>query len=676
MAPLQSGNKQMVVNLIRRGLVEYQAGRLQEAKRLYEQALAMEPRNPDAMNLLGIVKLQDRDARGAAMLIEMAVQEQPSNPGFHGNLAQAYLALERVDNALAAFRRAAALDPRNPQFAVGAAVCVAMQGGGAEAERELRKVVQDFPGYALAWYNLGNVLRDAGRPLEAADSYRQATRLDSTFADAYNDLGHVLHRAGRFDDAEQSYRRYLALEPDSTAGYLNLASLLVDRGRFADAVEVCQQGIERFPAPESAPTSELHWILGSALAYQGRLASSRAAFRTAINSAPSNTRALWGYGLALLHTGNEQEALQWLERTRELDPDLPELRNAMAGVYLALGDFQTGWREYEWRPARRLFVQKLSQVELAREPRGDLSGKTVLLLREQGLGDELFFLRFAAELKSRGASITYRANAKIASLLRRLAVLDQVITDDVPPAGAELAVLVGDLPWMLGGLDCSRYRPRTLAYGPLIHEPKRNAGFPRAPRVFFPQVPFPLPLAPLPQKLEEMTRLLAGLGAPPYLGLTWRAGTAPEQQRGIDWVLHKEIALERLGAAVRGVHATLLALQRNPQPGEIKKLSGHAARPVHDLTALNEDLEAMLALLALIDDYIGVSNTNVHLRAGTGRTARVLVPRPAEWRWMISGDESPWFPGFRIYRQGFDGGWDAAFHRLEADLRRQFAFGQ
>jgi hypothetical protein len=134
-------------------------------------------------------------------------------------------------------------------------------------------------------------------------------------------------------------------------------------------------------------------------------------------------------------------------------------------------------------------------------------------------------------------------------------------------------------------------------------------------------------------------------------------------------MLHKETPLQLLGAAVRGVNGTLLALQRNPRPGEIDELSARATRPVHDLTALNEDLEGMLALLALADEYIGVSNTNMHLRAGAGRPACVLMPRPAEWRWFSAGDESPWFPGFRVYRQGRDGKWDAAFDRLERDLR-------
>jgi hypothetical protein len=95
-------------------------------------------------------------------------------------------------------------------------------------------------------------------------------------------------------------------------------------------------------------------------------------------------------------------------------------------------------------------------------------------------------------------------------------------------------------------------------------------------------------------------------------------------------------------------------------------------RPVHDWSDLNEDLEAMLAALSLIDDYVGVSNTNMHLRVAAGRTARVLVPVPAEWRWLQHGRSSPWFPGFAIYRQTLEGDWAPALAELERDLTTNF----
>ena len=111
-------------------------------------------------------------------------------------------------------------------------------------------------------------------------------------------------------------------------------------------------------------------------------------------------------------------------------------------------------------------------------------------------------------------------------------------------------------------------------------------------------------------------------------------------------------------------------MQRKPGAGEIESLSGHIGREVHDFSDLNNDLEGMLAVLALIHEYVGVSNTNMHLRAAAGKTARVLVPRPGEWRWMAGGASSPWFPGFSVYRQSLDGSWDAALEGLRKDLHQ------
>jgi hypothetical protein len=120
------------------------------------------------------------------------------------------------------------------------------------------------------------------------------------------------------------------------------------------------------------------------------------------------------------------------------------------------------------------------------------------------------------------------------------------------------------------------------------------------------------------------------------------------------------------------VRATLVALQRNPEAGEIAAMAGAAGRPVLDLSAVNDDLEDMLALVGLLDEYVAVSNTNVHLRMARARRSRVLVPHPPDFRWMAEGPESPWFPGSAVYRQTRDGGWDRALAALARDLVREY----
>ena len=60
------------------------------------------------------------------------------------------------------------------------------------------------------------------------------------------------------------------------------------------------------------------------------------------------------------------------------------------------------------------------------------------------------------------------------------------------------------------------------------------------------------------------------------------------------------------------------------------------------------------------------------LRAVSGKTARVLVPAPPEWRWMAEGKEPPWFPGFTVYRQEHNQSWEAVFTKLQQDFRSTF----
>jgi len=267
---------------------------------------------------------------------------------------------------------------------------------------------------------------------------------------------------------------------------------------------------------------------------------------------------------------------------------------------------------------------------LQREPLPkDLRGERLLVLSDQGLGDEIFFLRFAPELKARGSTVFYRADERIAAMIARSGAVDHVVGPEETPASLSRTMSVGDLPFLLGMSSAA-------AIPPSLHLP------------------------PLPASLEAMAACLGALGPAPYIAVTWRAGSKLS--------LYKEAPRLEIAKAVAGVPGTLIALQRLPHDGEIEEFAREVGRPAHDLTALNESLEDMLAALSLIDRYVCVSNTNVHLREGVGRPSHVLIPYPSEFRWMAKGPESPWFPGTRTYRQTLEGDWRAAFKILEEDL--------
>ena len=445
-----------------------------------------------------------------------------------------------------------------------------------------------MPDYAEAHSNLGNTLKGLGRLEEAVASYRTAVALKPKFAEAHSNLGVVLADQGKPDQAVAAHRKAIVLWPDYAEAYSNLGGALADQGKPDEAV---------------------------------------AAYRKAIALKPDLAVAHSNLGVALKQHGKLEDARAALDRALAIDPGHAGAAFARAEVHLLHGDFAAAWSGYMARPS-----MERAGAECHREPlEPDLSGKRLLVLKDQGLGDEIFFLRFAPRLKARGASIAYRADPKIAAMVGRLPFIDRLAGPESGHGTFDLVLSVGDLPYLLGMTEA--------------HD-----------------IPPSVELSVLPERSAEMRARLDGLGPPPYIAVTWRAGLQKRNR------LSKIAPLERLAAALQAVKGTVVVVQRNPAAGEVGEFAAALGRDAHDLTALNEDLEAMLALVDLLDDYVCVTNTNFHLRAVRGRAGRVLVPQPPEFRWMAEGDESPWFPGTRVYRQTADGGWDQAFAALERDL--------
>ena len=92
-----------------------------------------------------------------------------------------------------------------------------------------------------------------------------------------------------------------------------------------------------------------------------------------------------------------------------------------------------------------------------------------------------------------------------------------------------------------------------------------------------------------------------------------------------------------------------------------------------DAAAWNDDLAAMAGLVASLDEYVGVSSTNVHIAAGLDVSASVLVPQPPEWRYGHDGGSTPWFPRFRVYREHARDGGEGALASLAAHLGERLA---
>jgi Flp pilus assembly protein TadD len=499
----------------------------------------------------------------------------------------------------------------------------------ALAEQCFRQIVALHPASHSAWNALAWTQLWSGQPEIGLEYARRAHELDRRQAEYLNTISVAQGELGEFAAAEITLRKALKLKPSYVEGLLNLGKVLHKEGRLPEAAKTYERAYALAPAfPKVALT------LAQMYSKLGRAQSARALLAKADRTVEEED-----FVMALAEVDSELEGpASALARLRASVAHHPEWRLAttsLGHLSLAIGEWREGWRYYLLRRHERDAASYSPTPLPAR-----LDGKQILLRGEQGIGDVLFFLRFAPLLRARGARITLACEKKLAALIAAQDPLEAVrepLPDDGATTQFDFKLWIGDLPGLLGTGE----------------------------------VPAAWPFAVSDSDIAGAKARLAQLGPGPYLGITWRAGTDVLRQRefGNDQrVQMKEVSPSRLGAALRGWRGTLLALQRSPAAADMEAILGAAGAAVHDLSTLNEDLPAMLAMLAVVDDYVCVSNANVHLLAGLGRTARVLVPYPAEWRWMRSEGGSPWFPGFVLYREPQSRGWAEPLAQLRRDL--------
>lgn len=637
----------------------FRANNFSGAEILCREILSKARSHPDALHLLGVLCLASEKPGEAATLIVRALEADPNNTAMLGNLGAAYLAAENFGQAELVLRRAQKLDARNVPVGMRLGIALARQGKYADAVPVLRAVADLAPAEPGIHQNLGNALAGQGDIPQALESFRRVVALRPEHAGAWFDIGVLHQRLECFDDARAAYIKTLTLDAGHRGALNNLGWVFRQTGQFEQAADCYRTLLALAPDDFGA-----HHNLGIINRCMGNLDEACLCYERAMTIAPFYVDAIIGLGAARGCQGRFAESQACFEKALLIAPASADARYSLGINALAMGDWERGWLNYKARPTRLL-------AEIEKTVEGNLSIPdepcTLLLLNEQGIGDELFFLRFAAVLKKSGFVLRCLCDQKIKSIVERTGIFEQVVVpgDPVPPS--DLQLLVGDLPLLL-----SEWWSKEPGIHAGIKFGAKDAGVGRPTRWREIYEIKPLKISPSDTHVAAMTARIAGLGPRPYIGLTWRSGTSLDVQHArVQQSLCKEVSLESLIPALKTFPGTLFALQRQPESGEIDGLSQSLGRPVHDFSWANDDLESMLALLALLDEYVGVSNTNMHLQAGLGKTARVLLPHPPEWRWMVTGI-SPWFSSFSVYRQAVDLGWDSAMDRLADDVCRAF----
>ena len=571
------------------GSLARQQGNLAEALAALQKAAELDPQSAEAFNLLGIVWQESGHAAEAANAFERAIEINPASAVAHNNLANVYLALGRQADALAHYEQA----------------------------------VRVHPQFAEAHGNLGNVLRELGRLDEALESCRRAVQIKPTFAIGHNHLGAVYSALRRWEEAAASFRQALELNPRYPEAQTNLSDVLRELGRLREAEAAAREAVRLRPQ-----TAQTHVSLGMAQMEGGRLEAAEASIREALRLDPASNAGYQALGMICMLSGRREEAVTQYRQSVAVAPDDAAAHRNLAISLLLLGQYDEGWREYRWRwKCPEAPQRNFSQPQWDGSP---LGGQTVLVHAEQGIGDTLQFVRYAALAKERGGRVVLGCQRALMPLLRRAQGVDELVALGDPLPYFDVHAPLMDLPGILGMIPA--------------------------------QVPYVDTEAVLVERWRKELASLPGF----KVGIAWQGSPAFRLDR------HRSIPLAEFAplAAVPGV--TLVSLQKGFGSEQIAEL--HGRFKVVDFGERLDESGAFLDTAAIIknlDLVIASDTATPHLAGALGVPVWLATPFAPDWRWLAERDDSPWYPTMRLFRQSRRGEWQDVFRNMAAALAGQ-----
>lgn len=646
--------------LLQSAVTLHQNGDFAQARVLYEQVLAREPNNDGVLNLMGLALRQAGNHDEAVDFLQRAIALNRTQAAYFANLGEAYRGLEKLNEAIEQYTIARALAPDAFETNFYLASLYEQSGDLDKALTGYQRSAQIRPTSGPCQFQLAHLLHEQGKLHPASLHYEQALRIDSSDIRAWTGLARVRKEQGELVEARDNYLRVLKLRPDAAWAHFELGNVYQVERSWVEAIACFREAVRLSPEYFKAIVNlgnalrehhqldeALEWLeravtlrddyaaahsnLGAVLQDQYRYDEAQRAFERAIELEPDKVQFHFNLGNVLKDQGRIAEAAAAYDTALRIAPDFSQAICSRASVSLATGDFAAGWAGYE----ERINCPQINTRKL-RKPRWNgerLTDAQLLIHCEQGFGDTLQFIRYAKLAAERAPNIVVAVQTPLVPLLTQSGI-PGVVSEENDPAGFDVHAPLMSLPHIFG------------------------------------------------TTLETVPRDVPYIKAEPTNIDRWRAELAHHSgfRVGIVWQGRPDYRGDRMRSIPLGEFAPLaavpsvrlLSLQKGPG---VEQIAAEAGRfPLIDLgSQLDRDaafVDTAAAMLSL--DLVITSDTSTaHLAGALGVPVWVALSAAPEWRWMVSGDESPWYPTMRLFRQSTLGRWSDVFERMAGELDRR-----
>ncbi len=415
-------------------------GNLGAAGQLFNNILQQEPQNFAALNGRGFIALQQNVLPQAQSDLQASLRINPKQPFAHKMLGIVLGAMGQFDAAMQAFAAALALDAKDAEVYFNRANFRFQAGLVQEALADLDAAIKLRGSYLEARSNRANLLIQQGDFARAEKDLDYLVNKVTNNPDIWVALGLARYKVGKFKESMQCNERALRMVSNHPDALLNSSSAMHDQGEYPSALDWAEKAIAATPQ-----RAEAHYAKAQALMAMHRFDEAVAAYSRAIELNPVYAEAWMGRGLTKSRLRQLDSAVLDYDQAIELRPTYDEAFFNKGHVYLEHHDFAKGWADYE----HRFGMPSLGIANLPNIPvwqGAQLAGK-LLVRGEQGLGDQIIFASVLHELLKRVDSVCLQLEPRLVPLFQRsFPNVDVMSRDKKPPVDVAAQICIGSLP--------------------------------------------------------------------------------------------------------------------------------------------------------------------------------------------------------------------------------------